>query len=314
MSLEQSFPAAAASVPAARRFVRQALGGLSKHTLDALELIVSELATNCVVHAGSAFRLRVDTQPSLRQVRVEVTDTGSGEAHMRSPSTTEAHGRGLRIVDTLADEWGVVRSATGVGKTVWFAFDLPTSVTLPGSAAHREQAQAAHPTVTEPLHEQQRTGINDGGAPDEHVPRACCHPQRRRLLPPCPRRVTHTARGYLCLRVGSRRPCFPWRLEPVEALQRKSKPRRHGQGQRSSGAVPQRRYVTNLIIHRTMAPERLGPHRPLPICSWRSLASADHRGELTLALEVQQPSTATGPDPCDLGRPKTPLNASNDPG
>ncbi|MGH8962824.1 MAG: ATP-binding protein [Jatrophihabitantaceae bacterium] len=122
MSVECSLPALPESVPIARRFVLETLAGLPAETLDELALMVSELATNCVVHTGTQFRLCV--QRAEQEVRVEVTDGGSGEPRMRRPAATEAHGRGLRIVDQLSKQWGVIRSPARAGKTVWFTLPL----------------------------------------------------------------------------------------------------------------------------------------------------------------------------------------------
>lgn len=118
MSAERSFPGVPASVPAARRFVLQTLSGLSAEASDAIALMVSELATNCVLHAGSDFRVTAGQTPG--HVRVEVADTGNGDARMQSPAATEPHGRGLRIVDALSDDWGVAPATMHAGKAVWF--------------------------------------------------------------------------------------------------------------------------------------------------------------------------------------------------
>jgi two-component sensor histidine kinase len=83
---------------------------------DAIAVMVSELATNSVKHASSAFSISVDR--SAEEIRVEVSDSGAGWPMMQAPGPDQPSGRGLRIVDALADEWGV-RHAGG-GKTVWF--------------------------------------------------------------------------------------------------------------------------------------------------------------------------------------------------
>jgi anti-sigma regulatory factor (Ser/Thr protein kinase) len=103
-------------VPAARRFVRDVLREQSRELLDAVELMASELATNCIHHAQTCFELKIDDAQS--QVRVEVRDSGQGRPVPRSPAPTDRTGRGLRIVEALADAWGVDRSSSG--KTVWF--------------------------------------------------------------------------------------------------------------------------------------------------------------------------------------------------
>lgn len=104
------------SVPAARRFVRDVLRDQPRETLDAVELMTSELATNCVQHAQTCFELAIDD--ARRQIRVEVRDTGQGRPTRQSPSPTDRTGRGLLIVEAMSASWGIEPSSRG--KTVWF--------------------------------------------------------------------------------------------------------------------------------------------------------------------------------------------------
>jgi anti-sigma regulatory factor (Ser/Thr protein kinase) len=104
------------SVPAARQFVRDALRDQSREILDAVELMASELATNCVQHAQTSFELTIDD--SGREIRIEVRDTGQGRPVPRSPAPTDRTGRGLRIVEAMSGSWGIDPSSRG--KTVWF--------------------------------------------------------------------------------------------------------------------------------------------------------------------------------------------------
>jgi anti-sigma regulatory factor (Ser/Thr protein kinase) len=112
----RSFPAELASVSAARHFVRDVVEALPSDVADSVELMVSELATNSVKHADTPFELVVEHVGS--HVRVEVTDGGAGQPLPRDPVPSDPSGRGLRIVDLMADKWGVRRS--GETKTVWF--------------------------------------------------------------------------------------------------------------------------------------------------------------------------------------------------
>ena len=118
MSVACVLPPAPESVSAARRFVTESLTGLPDDTLHAAALVVSELATNCVLHAGSEFRISV--QPGTARIRIEVSDSGGGNVRLRHPTPSEAHGRGLQIVDALADAWGTVIDPADGHKTVWF--------------------------------------------------------------------------------------------------------------------------------------------------------------------------------------------------
>ncbi len=117
MTLTRNFPPAPESVPAARRFATEALSELDPRALEAVKLMVSELATNCVRHAHTGFELTI--RRARGEVRIEVTDCAEGTPRMRSPAPDEPTGRGLQIVNMLAEAWGVDRS-TGAGKTVWF--------------------------------------------------------------------------------------------------------------------------------------------------------------------------------------------------
>lgn len=109
------------SVRTARQFVLACTEGLPAGLRDDLELCVSELATNCVLHAATSFTVTVTCAES---VRIDVTDTGPGSAEPRVPAGHDAHGRGLRIIEALADEWGVSPAPTPPGKTVWLRFEL----------------------------------------------------------------------------------------------------------------------------------------------------------------------------------------------
>lgn len=122
MTSASEFPCERRSVPAARHFTRQALASWPERVIDAAELMVSELATNCVRHAHSTFEIAIET--SEQQIKVAVTDTGEGEPVLLSPSPLDPSGRGLRIVRELANAWGVVASPHG--KTVWFTLPEKT--------------------------------------------------------------------------------------------------------------------------------------------------------------------------------------------
>lgn len=118
----RSFPEQPESVTAARRFATGVLRDVSPDVTATVELLVSELATNCIRHTDSAFDLTIIQ--SGPEIRVEATDYDVGAPTMRSPEPTDPSGRGLRIVDALAAAWGVEhRSAQG--KTVWFTVVVP---------------------------------------------------------------------------------------------------------------------------------------------------------------------------------------------
>jgi anti-sigma regulatory factor (Ser/Thr protein kinase) len=113
----RTFPHEPQSVPAARRFATSVLRGTPSDILEAVELMVSELATNCIRHTNSGFDLTITR--SGGDIRVEATDHAGGTPTMRSPKPTDPSGRGLKIIDLLSAGWGV-QPESGAGKTVWF--------------------------------------------------------------------------------------------------------------------------------------------------------------------------------------------------
>ncbi|MDQ6607357.1 MAG: ATP-binding protein [Actinomycetota bacterium] len=117
MKRARSFSAEPQSVGAARRFAVAALDDAPLDVLEAVKLMVSELATNSIRHAETGFQLTICRAQGA--IRVEVTDHAGGTPVMRSPGPEDPSGRGLRIVAMLSEAWGVDRAAA-VGKTVWF--------------------------------------------------------------------------------------------------------------------------------------------------------------------------------------------------
>lgn len=124
--LDVRLPARPQSARQARRFVEQAMGGrVDGRVLEDLRLLVSELVTNSLRHAGvsgeDAIRLRASARGNV--VRVEVCDEGRGfRPGAGVPSLHEDSGWGLFLVGRLSDRWGVRRER---GTCVWFEIDLP---------------------------------------------------------------------------------------------------------------------------------------------------------------------------------------------
>jgi anti-sigma regulatory factor (Ser/Thr protein kinase) len=122
MTQTRTFSLKPESVAAARRFATEALSDLPADLLEAVELMVSELATNCIRHANSPFDLTL--VKARGEVRIEVTDRAGGRPELRSPAPSEPSGRGLQIVKMLSETWGVEQRAAA-GKTVWFTVAAP---------------------------------------------------------------------------------------------------------------------------------------------------------------------------------------------
>ena len=107
----------------ARQEVSRALAGwgIDVELRDDAALVVSELVTNAVLHAGG--HLRLDVSGTGDVVRLAVTDGSSAVPQPREAGPLETSGRGLAIVAAIASRWGVDDSAAG--KTVWAELDLP---------------------------------------------------------------------------------------------------------------------------------------------------------------------------------------------
>jgi two-component sensor histidine kinase len=105
--------AAAASIATARDFVgRRVNGFVGDEAKRDLMLMVSELATNAVLHADTAFHVSCHVG---HRIRIEVSDLSTVMPTIRRASPIG--GLGLQIVDQLSCKWGVDRTAGG--KVVW---------------------------------------------------------------------------------------------------------------------------------------------------------------------------------------------------
>ena len=121
----RSFPNEARSVAGARRFVESELDDLPPDVVATAQLLVSELATNAVVHTAASFEVLAERSAAARRVRVAVRDEGPGEPAPRELEPLAEHGRGLLLVEALADRWGVDPADGQPGKTVWFELAAP---------------------------------------------------------------------------------------------------------------------------------------------------------------------------------------------
>ncbi|MEV6316376.1 ATP-binding SpoIIE family protein phosphatase [Streptomyces sp. NPDC051776] len=148
----------------ARKFVRTALADwaelssataqLTGQVCDDAVLLVSELVTNAVIHAGTMVELRLhlegpDEETSSHKgpaaVVVEVCDRApdwTAADHQHAPGE---HGRGLRIVGTVAENWGVTYGQDL--KTVWFRLTVPEADYLEIPALTQPDATTPHPEL-----------------------------------------------------------------------------------------------------------------------------------------------------------------------
>jgi anti-sigma regulatory factor (Ser/Thr protein kinase) len=105
-------PASPVSARLAREMIREVL---DEPIDDMVALIVSELVTNAVHHAGAAPVVSIELEGT--KVRIEVFDNGPGRPVIGPVSTSATSGRGVALVDAVADRWGV--EVAPEGKTVW---------------------------------------------------------------------------------------------------------------------------------------------------------------------------------------------------
>lgn len=106
---------------------RQAIVGLTvvpDDRLDAVQLLVTELVTNSVVHAGlrPGEQIELSICRSRAGLRVEVADPGPGFVPSPPPDDPFVEsGRGLALVEMVSDRWGVERAEM---TRVWFEIDV----------------------------------------------------------------------------------------------------------------------------------------------------------------------------------------------
>lgn len=133
LTVPWAVPDGPSGVTAARRAGREqvrALGVADPEILDAVELIVSELAGNAVKHVGGTATLRVQRLGEV--IRVEVCDGETDRVpERRSPDAEGVGGRGLLLVSSLATSWGYDR-ADGQ-KCTWAEVEMSRPPTVPRS-------------------------------------------------------------------------------------------------------------------------------------------------------------------------------------
>ncbi|MFI1280874.1 ATP-binding protein [Streptomyces sp. NPDC020858] len=114
----------AASVGRTRRVLTAQLSSWGLHDLtDTTQLLASELVTNALRHAHGPIRVHLRVHGAL--LRCEVEDADPTGPVPRSAGADAESGRGIELVDALAQTWG--SDSTLTGKTTWFELPLPGS-------------------------------------------------------------------------------------------------------------------------------------------------------------------------------------------
>lgn len=109
-------PPAPSAARQARRFVAGEVGEVGERSSAALAVLTSELVTNAVLHART--HLQVGVMISGEDVMVSVGDHAGAVPRARPESEMATRGRGLSLLEGLADRWGATTYSGG--KSVWF--------------------------------------------------------------------------------------------------------------------------------------------------------------------------------------------------
>ncbi len=108
------------SVGTARNVAREFVAPWVSDTLRAdAALLVSEVVTNAVLHAGS--RVRMELTQIEQVLRVEIFDASFDMPVLTAPDSATSSGRGMHLVDALSTRWGTWPRADG--KAVWFELE-----------------------------------------------------------------------------------------------------------------------------------------------------------------------------------------------
>lgn len=101
-----------------RRWASRTLARVDDTHLGDVLLVATELVTNAYDHGDGPLQVRMSHTPSPCRVRIEVDDSCADHPVPAAPSLERLGGRGMHIVDKLADAWGVLEHPAG-SKTVW---------------------------------------------------------------------------------------------------------------------------------------------------------------------------------------------------
>jgi anti-sigma regulatory factor (Ser/Thr protein kinase) len=121
-----------AAIPPTRRRLRTFLcrSGLGE-IADMAALLSTELLANAVTHGCSEFSPQAEVTMTAtydgHRLCLAVHDPSDNQPRLGSASEDQEHGRGLLLVASLADRWGVTANAGGTGKSVWLELAYSSS-------------------------------------------------------------------------------------------------------------------------------------------------------------------------------------------
>ncbi|WP_208298597.1 ATP-binding protein [Streptomyces liangshanensis] len=123
----ERYPSSAVAVGEARALAGRVYAPYPWVDHDTVKLLVSETATNAVLHAGGGGFDLICHSPVRGSVQIEVHDRSKAEPRRRPHTAWDSHGRGLELLDLLAPGWGVVPTHTGKGLVFAVTADPPES-------------------------------------------------------------------------------------------------------------------------------------------------------------------------------------------
>ncbi|MFJ8627503.1 ATP-binding protein [Kitasatospora sp. NPDC093550] len=111
--------------------------GLPEPVLGSLEILASEIISNATMHAGGRILVGIHLSPGGDAVAIEVRDPSQNIPHGHTGDVLAESGRGLLLVQALADRWGIARVPGG--KRVWAQLEVrpPVNVASPSRVARR---------------------------------------------------------------------------------------------------------------------------------------------------------------------------------
>lgn len=149
----------------ARTWVAGTLSGWPEESVETARLLVSELVSNAVLHARTA--IVVACRLDGARARFGVTDGQRGGPISKRFALDSPTGRGMRLVASLAEEWGVQRGPRG--KTVWFVVSPETRVgpAIDFAAVAVELAADLQEIGATATPQREQPGTPDGGPGDQ---------------------------------------------------------------------------------------------------------------------------------------------------
>jgi anti-sigma regulatory factor (Ser/Thr protein kinase) len=117
--LRRTLPPTPESATVARWLVNDLLrGSADDDPRDTAALLTTELVSNAIRHTRDELTLTVRVEGG--RLRVGVSDSSHRRPQLVQVGERDTSGRGLHLVEALADRWGVEPDERGLGKTVWF--------------------------------------------------------------------------------------------------------------------------------------------------------------------------------------------------